>query len=119
MKIIIREKSWIGRLAAGKLQASRVAIVIGKTIHLHQVTKEEFLNVPEWVTHELYHLHQYKKYGFFPFLIRYMWESIRHGYYNNRYEKEARDAAKKNVSKEWIIALRNNDPLPETLFNTG
>jgi hypothetical protein len=40
------------------------------------------------------HVQQYKKEGIGWFLIQYGWESIRKGYWNNRYEIEARDAAK-------------------------
>jgi hypothetical protein len=35
---------------------------------------------------------QFKQHGYIGFILKYIWESIRHGYYNNRFEKEARDA---------------------------
>lgn len=94
--IKIREGSWVAKLAAKKLATAKVAIVIGHTIHLHNTTREEFETDERWVKHELCHIRQYEKYGFFNFMVRYLWESLRKGYYNNRYEVEAR-AAEKNL----------------------
>ncbi len=67
-----------------------MAIVIGKTIHLHNVSKEDFLENKQWVKHEMCHIRQFKKYGFLPFIFKYLWESVRRGYYQNKYEVEAR-----------------------------
>lgn len=92
MNLNIRENSWIAKLAAKKLQSKNVAIVIGSTIHLYNVTKQQFLENEKWVKHEVCHLQQFKKHGRFVFIIKYLWESIRHGYYNNKYEAEARKA---------------------------
>ena len=49
----IKENSWIARIAAIKLNAASVAIVIGNTIHLHNATKAELLANRRWLTHEL------------------------------------------------------------------
>lgn len=43
MQLLIKENSWIAKIAARKLQSDNVAIVIGRTIHLHHVSKEDFL----------------------------------------------------------------------------
>ena len=48
----------------------------------------------KWVQHELVHVQQFKQYGFIKFLLLYTWESIRNGYYNNKFEVAAR--AKEN-----------------------
>ena len=88
----IKENSWIAKLAAAKLRSTRVAIVIGKTIHLHNTSKQDFLQNKTWLKHELRHIQQFKEHGFFNFIIKYLWENARKGYYNNKYEKEARDA---------------------------
>ena len=90
----IKEKSWIARLAAWKLNANKVAIVIGKTIHLHKTSRQEFLDDQKWLLHELKHIEQFKRYGFVSFIFLYLLESIRRGYSNNKYEVEARDAEK-------------------------
>ncbi len=87
-----KEKSWVARLAAWKLNAGSVAIVIGHTIHLHRATKEEFLRDERWLKHELCHVRQFYQYGFVNFILRYVWESLRHGYYHNKFEVEAREA---------------------------
>jgi len=88
----IKENSWIAKIAALKLRSTRVAIVIGDTIHLHNTSKQEFLQDEKWLRHELCHVRQFREHGFFTFILKYLWESIRRGYYNNRYEKEARAA---------------------------
>lgn len=92
MDFKIRENSWIARIAAWKLSADRVAIVIGRTIHLHNTTKAQFLSNPRWVKHELCHIRQFKQHGVIKFLALYLWESMRKGYRNNKYEVEARKA---------------------------
>ena len=88
----IKENSWLARIAAFKLGTKKVAMVIGSTIHLYHATKEEFLNDQRWLKHELCHIRQFKQHGFFMFIIKYVWESIKKGYYNNRFEAEARAA---------------------------
>ena len=93
-KYIIKENSWVAWLAAKKLRASSVAIVVGKTIHLHNSSKENFLKNERWLRHELCHIRQFKQHGYLPFIVKYVWESLLHGYHNNKYEKEAREAEK-------------------------
>lgn len=90
--IQIKENSWRARLAARMMNASNMAIVFGDTIHIWGVTKNEFLQNKNWVKHELKHIEQYQQHGYFGFLAKYVWESIRHGYYNNKFEIEAREA---------------------------
>jgi len=88
----IKENSWIAKFAAKKLRSDKAAIVIGKTIHLHNTSKKQFLLNEKWVKHELCHVKQFQQNGYLPFIIKYLWESIRHGYYNNKYEVEAKKA---------------------------
>lgn len=94
----IKENSRIAWVAAKKLKADSVAIVIGKTIHLYNTTTEDFLKDETWLKHELCHVAQFKRYGFFNFIVRYLWESYKNGYYNNRYEIEAREAERKQLT---------------------
>ena len=91
-QFIIKENSWLAKIAAKKLHSSSVAMVLGKTIHLHNTTKEQFLQDERWLKHELCHVKQFQQYGYFNFVVSYLWESIKKGYYNNRFEKEARMA---------------------------
>lgn len=86
------ENSRVARIAAWKLNATGVAIVFGNTIFLHNTRREEFLRNTRWLKHELCHIRQYREHGFVPFILRYLLESIRHGYYNNKFEVEARQA---------------------------
>ncbi|RYY48334.1 MAG: DUF4157 domain-containing protein [Chitinophagaceae bacterium] len=88
----IKEQSLIARIAAWKLSADAVAIVIGNCIHLHNVKSEDFLQNRRWFKHECCHIRQFQRHGFFSFVCKYLWESLRHGYYNNKYEVEARAA---------------------------
>ncbi len=86
----IKENSWIAKVAARKLSSNNVAIVLGKTIHLYNVSRRDFLNNKKWVKHEACHLRQFKANGYFTFIVKYLWESMLHGYYDNKYEAEAR-----------------------------
>ena len=88
----IKENSWLARVATKKLRSKNVAMVLGSTIHLYGVTKEAFLQDEKWVKHELCHVQQFREHGYIIFLIKYLWESIRKGYYNNKYEVAARAA---------------------------
>ena len=92
MLIIIKENSFIAKLAALKLNETSVAIVFGKTIHLHNASSEEFVRNDKWLRHELKHVEQFRKYGFVTFICMYLLESIRMGYYRNKFEVEAREA---------------------------
>lgn len=89
---IIKENSWLAKIVAKKLGSRSVAMVLGKTIHLYNTTKAEFLQDEKWVKHELCHIKQFKEHGNFLFVVKYLWESLRKGYYNNRFEVEARAA---------------------------
>lgn len=91
-KVRIKENSWRARTACRIMKSSGVAIVFGNTIHLWGITKEQFLKNKPLVRHELKHVEQYKRLGYLPFIAKYLLECYRHGYYNNKFEKEAREA---------------------------
>ncbi len=88
----IKENSRIARMAAWKLGARGVAMVLGNTIHLYNTSADEFLRSRRWLRHELCHIRQFRRHGFIPFIIKYLWQSLLHGYRNNKYEVEARAA---------------------------
>ena len=46
----------------------------------------------KWFKHELCHIRQFKQHGYFGFIVKYLYESMKKGYYHNRYEVEAREA---------------------------
>lgn len=89
-RVRIRENSWYARMAAWKLGASAVAITFGNTIHLYKAKKDDLLSDERWLRHELKHIEQYQQLGFWKFILKYFWWSIKYGYYNNPLEIEAR-----------------------------
>lgn len=92
MRIYIREKSIIARIAAWKLNSGKAAIVIGKTIYLHNTSKREFLDNKRWLSHEIEHIRQYRRYGIIRFITMYLIETAKKGYRNNKFEVAARAA---------------------------
>jgi hypothetical protein len=90
----IKEDSWLAKIAAKKLNSSQVAMVIGKTIYLYNSSKENFLNNPHWVRHEVAHVKQYSRYGLLTFIILYLFETFNKGYKQNSFEVEAREKEK-------------------------
>jgi len=91
-EFVVKPNSWLAGIAARKLGSTSVAMVLGKTIHLHNISKTDFLQNKRLLRHELCHVRQYQRHGFIWFLVQYLWESIRKGYYNNKFEVEARKA---------------------------
>ena len=88
-------------MAATKMKADKVAIVFGNTIHLCNTSRREFLNDSEWVCHELKHGEQYEKNGFAGFITKYFFDWVKNGYYNNKFEVEARESeGDKNLIKQ-------------------
>ncbi|HEX8313945.1 MAG TPA: DUF4157 domain-containing protein [Flavisolibacter sp.] len=92
MKIKIREQSLFARIAARQLKCKTVAAVFGRTIHLWNVSREDFLQRRPWVVHEVEHVRQFQRYGSLCFSALYLLEYTRKGYHNNRFEVEARIA---------------------------
>lgn len=91
MTVKIKTNSTRARLAARFMKSHSIAIVFGKTICLHNCSKEDFLANTNWLRHEIAHVHQYKRYGYFLFILTYLSELVRKGYYNNTFEAEARE----------------------------
>lgn len=93
----IVENSFLARVARWVLKADNVAMVLGKSIHLSGVGRDTFLQNHAWVAHECCHLRQFRQYGFFRFLGLYLIESMKVGYYRNKFEVEARQAAVQKI----------------------
>jgi hypothetical protein len=106
----IIENSPFARVARTKLKAKSVAMVLGNSIHLSGATREQFLRDPHWVAHEMEHIRQFKQYGRFGFLWRYLLGWIRHGYYNIPFEVAAREAGDRDAV---LYAQGMPLPLPE------
>lgn len=92
--IRFRPKSNVARIAAWVMRSSSCALVLGRTIHLYGADISELIANKAWIKHELAHVAQYRRYGFLPFIFRYVWYSIRFGYGLNPLEIEARAAEK-------------------------
>jgi hypothetical protein len=90
----IKENSWLAKLAAKQLKTRKVAMVLGKTIHLYEASREEFLDNKKWVRHELAHVKQFNQLGFVRFIALYLLETFNKGYEHNSFEVEARQMEK-------------------------
>jgi hypothetical protein len=91
MKLRIKQNAFLAKLAAKRLKEKNMAIVLGKTIYLHNVSATDFLQNKKWLHHEATHVKQFQQYGFIRFLFLYVNENIKNGYQKNRFEKEARE----------------------------
>lgn len=60
------------------------------------------LNNEELRNHELVHVDQINNDGKIKFFFKYSWYLFKYGYYDNLYEIEARDLAKKSIDKNKI-----------------
>jgi hypothetical protein len=92
VKVRLKTDSRLAWLAARKLAYGRVAMVIGRTIYLHNASEQDFLSSRRWMIHELKHVEQFREHGLVRFLVLYLREYLKNGYYDNKYEIEARDA---------------------------
>lgn len=88
----IKENSIWAKLAAKRMKSEKLAMVLGNTIHLYNTSYQEMLQNRRWLRHELAHVRQFQQYGWVRFLFLYLIESIKKGYYKNRFEVEAREA---------------------------
>ena len=73
-------------------RASVAGITLWRTIWL----ADHSALAPELLLHELRHVHQFESDRAFP--LRYLWQSLRHGYAENPYESDARAYAAQRVT---------------------
>ena len=80
------------RVGGWLLGRSRVdAVTLGRTIFVARETEPS----PELLLHELRHVQQFCESRAFPF--RYIWETVRRGYFENFFERDARSFAARRV----------------------
>ncbi len=104
LSVKIKERAWIACIAARKLKAGNVAIVIGNTIYLHGVTRAYFLSNPAWLRHELKHVEQYRRLSIPLFIMLYLYQCLRFGYTNAPLELAARQAeADEQIAENYLI----------------
>src|SRR5690606_3729866 len=89
--ITVKRNSHLARLACIWMRSEAVALDWGRTIHLYGTEPGRLLANQKWLGHELGHINQCEVRGVTGFVCSYLWEWIKHGYYNNRYEVEARE----------------------------
>lgn len=75
-------------------QSTVAAITLGRTIFLAPHTRLD----PELLLHEFRHVQQFSERKMFPF--HYIWQSLRRGYYANRYEADARTYAAGRLERQ-------------------
>jgi hypothetical protein len=92
LQVNIIENSWLAKIAAWKMGVDNVALTLGTTIHLYKASAEVLINNERWVRHELKHVEQFLRHGFFRFIFLYAMETLKNGYHNNKFEVEAREA---------------------------
>lgn len=91
--IIVKRGSHLAQLACRVMRSHAIALVWGRTIHLYGADPNHLLSNQNWLAHELVHVRQFESKGIVNFLYLYLRDWMKHGYYNNRYEIEARDAS--------------------------
>jgi hypothetical protein len=110
IEVRIKENSWLAKMAAKRLGFTHVAMVIGRTIYLHNIPSSHFASSKRWLIHELKHVDQFRQHGFIGFLWNYLVEYTKNGYYNNKYEVEAREEElNESLLKKYKIIL----PVPK------
>jgi hypothetical protein len=103
---------WVLSFIYGRISSESVISVTGGTITTYHIVKSL---IPSWAIgqtwgriiliknkcdgprlrrHESVHVDQWNRLGWFGlgFMVAYLWENIKHGYNNNKYEKEAQMA---------------------------
>jgi hypothetical protein len=74
-------------------QRTVAAVTLWRTVWLAPEARLD----PGLLLHELRHVHQFQTSRAFPIL--YLWETVRRGYYQNRYEVDARRYAKDRLDR--------------------
>lgn len=86
--VVLREGRLLPALGGffARLNGPAAAVTLGRTIVVHP----EVALTPRLLAHELAHVRQWEADPLFP--VRYTVETLRHGYRQNRYERQAREA---------------------------
>jgi hypothetical protein len=104
IRVSIVENSWVARVASWKLKTQQCAIVLGRTIFLHGFDKNALIKDQRLLRHEVCHVLQWQRMGYFYFLVCYLSWSIRYGYSQNPLEIEARQKeADETILKKVVI----------------
>lgn len=116
IKILIKENTLVSKIAFRLIKSYKnkaVASAIGKTIHLHAISDIDFVNKDMFLRHEMQHAIQYQTIRLFA--LKYIWETIKNGYFKNKYEVEANSLMNAKFPKNYlcysvnVLVMRNND----------
>jgi hypothetical protein len=80
--------SKLARLIGMLYRSDAFAITTSKNTCRYSCSKDMVSEY--WRKHEEVHKSQFARMGWFRFICAYTWEFIKHGYKNNKFEKEAR-----------------------------
>lgn len=89
--MVVRELSVHYRSLLARLFLPKRYVAI--TLSNHVLTRETSLD-ERVLRHERVHVEQWRRYGLFGFLVRYLWYHFKYGYDANPFEIEAREAEK-------------------------
>ena len=109
--------SWFARLHAGADATTRRNV-----IYLRR-SIAAFAADPALMLHEYFHvIHQWRSHRLT--LRRYVMEWLKHGYWNNRFEREARDFTSAHLLRVMVILQKGERPAPLAMasgryFNAG
>jgi hypothetical protein len=86
--VTVRRGRWIPRLGGllGRMNGPAAAVTLRRTIVVHPSVRM----TQRLLAHEMAHVRQWAEDPLFP--LRYTAETLRRGYVQNRYEREAREA---------------------------
>lgn len=84
----VRSGRWVPALGGmlGRMRGPAAAVTLGRNIVVHPAARL----TRRLLAHELEHVRQWERERWFP--LRYCAESLRRGYFSNRFEEEARSA---------------------------
>lgn len=87
--VVLRRGRLIPRIGGilARMQGPAAAVALGRTV----VLDPDAPLTPTLLAHELTHVRQWRQDPLFP--LRYTLATLRHGYWNNPYEVEAREVA--------------------------
>jgi hypothetical protein len=109
--------SWYARLHGGADATTRRNVIYLRG------SLAEFAADPALMLHEYFHvIHQWRSRRLT--IFRYLMEWLRHGYWNNRFEREARDFTSSHLLRMMVILQKGERPAPlalasERYFNGG
>lgn len=87
--VVFRRGGFIPRIGGilGRMSGPAAAVTLGRTIVVCPGVRLS----PSLLAHELTHVRQWREDPWFP--VRYCLKTLRHGYFNNPYEVEARECS--------------------------